>query len=59
MVFVSSSVKVWTADRFARRAEGKAEGFDLVVIVVDDVSTTQGKPFNFELSKSAFFHPYS
>lgn len=38
MVLVSSSVKVCTADRFDRRADGNAEGFDLVIIVVDDVS---------------------
>ncbi len=38
VVRVSSSVKVWTADRFERRAEGKAEGFDFVVIIVEEVS---------------------
>lgn len=39
VVLVSSSVKVWTADRFDRRAEGNADGFDLVVMVVDEVSS--------------------
>lgn len=36
--WTSSSVKVCTADRFERRAEGKAEGFDRVVIVLAEVS---------------------
>lgn len=35
---MSSSVNVCTAERFERRAEGNAVGFDLVVIVVADVS---------------------
>lgn len=29
---------VCTADRFERKSEGKAEGLDLVLIVVDEVS---------------------
>lgn len=37
-VWTSSSVKVWTADRFERNADGKAEGFEVVVIEVEEVS---------------------
>lgn len=36
--WTSSSVKVCTADRFERRTEGKAEGFERVVIVLAEVS---------------------
>ena len=36
--WTSSSVKVWTADRFERSADGNAVGLDVVVMVVDDVS---------------------
>lgn len=36
--WMSFSVRVWTAESFERSAEGKAVGFDLVVIAVDDVS---------------------
>jgi len=34
----SSSVNVWTVERFERRAEGNAEGLDLVVMEVVAVS---------------------
>ena len=36
--WMSSSVRVWTAESFERSGEGKAVGFDLVVMAVDDVS---------------------
>ena len=36
--WTSSSVRVWTADRFERRAEGKAVGFEVVVMALEDVS---------------------
>jgi len=35
---MSSSVRVCTVDLFALRAEGKALGFDLVVMDLDEVS---------------------
>ena len=35
---MSASVNVCTAERFDRNAEGKAEGFDLDVITVDERS---------------------
>ena len=37
-VCTSSAPKVWTADRLDRRAEGKAEGFDWVVVVLEEAS---------------------
>ena len=37
---MSDSVNVCTAERFDRNAEGKAEGFDLVVITVDEGSVS-------------------
>ena len=36
--WTSSSVKVCTADSFERRTEGKAEGFERVVIVLAELS---------------------
>jgi hypothetical protein len=36
---MSASVMVCTSDLFARNADGKAEGFDRVMIVLTDVST--------------------
>lgn len=50
VVRVSSSVKVWTADRFERRAEGKAEGFDFVVIIVEEVSEVRVRRWKMRLS---------
>lgn len=38
-VCISSSVKVWTSDRLSRSEDGKASGFDWVVIVFAEVST--------------------
>jgi hypothetical protein len=35
---MSSSVKLWTADRVDRSKDGNAEGLDLVFIVVNEVS---------------------
>ena len=37
-VCTSASVNVCTAECFERKAEGKAVGFDFVVITVDEVS---------------------
>jgi hypothetical protein len=37
-VCMSASVMVCTSDLFARNADGKAEGFDRVTIVLIDVS---------------------
>lgn len=39
MVFTSSSERVWTSERFARRAEGKAVGLETVMTVFEEVST--------------------
>ena len=36
--WTSSSVKVCTADRFERKTDGKAEGFERVIIVLAEVS---------------------
>lgn len=38
VVFTSSSESVWTSERFARRAEGKAVGLETVTTVFDEVS---------------------
>ena len=37
-VWVSAAVKVCTADRLERRAEGKAEGLDVVTTICEEVS---------------------
>lgn len=38
-VFTSCRFTVWTEDSFWRRSEGKSEGFDLVTMVFEAVST--------------------
>jgi hypothetical protein len=38
---MSDSFSVCTSDRFARRAEGKAVGFECVTMVLDEVSAAQ------------------
>ena len=44
VVFTSSSEMVWTSERFARSAEGKAVGFERVTTVLEEVSvTSQGR----------------
>lgn len=35
---MSASVKVWTSDRLSRSDDGKASGFDCVMMVFADVS---------------------
>lgn len=39
LAWISSFVKLWTADRVDRSSEGNAESLDLVAMVVDEVST--------------------
>ena len=41
VVWTSSAVNVCTAERFERRADGKADGLDFVVMVVDEVSANR------------------
>jgi hypothetical protein len=38
LVCTSSSLMVWTSDRFARRDDGKAVGLECVTTVLEDVS---------------------
>ena len=37
-VCTSSAPNVWTADRLDRSAEGKADGLDRVVVVLEEMS---------------------
>jgi hypothetical protein len=50
VVFTSASEIVCTSDRFARREDGKAVGFECVTTVLDEVS---------EESRSAWQHGYT